>query len=49
MFKSKKYSGMEESIIQFNKITGNPECAVSMKYLMHFNWNVNVRKLHSKF
>ena len=44
MIENKKYSEMEESIIQFNKITGNPEWTVSMKYLMHFNWNVEVRK-----
>ena len=42
MFKVNKYREMEEFIAQFNKITGNGEWAISMKYLTYFRWNVNV-------
>ena len=46
MLKNKKYGGIDESIIQFNSITGNLEWTISMKYLMQFNWDVNVRKYY---
>ena len=42
MYKNNKFREMGTFIIQFNKITGNPECAVSMKYLQFYNWNVRV-------
>ena len=45
MSKGSKYEDMEESILQFNQITGNSEWAIAMKYLIHFKWNLHVRKL----
>ena len=45
MFKINKHKKMEELITQFNRITGNAEWSVSIKYLTLFRWNVKVSKI----
>jgi hypothetical protein len=31
---------MQERILQFNKVTGNEDCTLAIKFLQPVNWNV---------
>uniref|UniRef100_A0A7S3JJG0 Uncharacterized protein n=1 Tax=Euplotes harpa TaxID=151035 RepID=A0A7S3JJG0_9SPIT len=38
MFRGKHYVSLEGNIAAFNRLTGNNDCSLAIKYLQHFQW-----------